>query len=163
MGNIIDPNEAMYKNFEPKLKMRFIMYLDGIPAFLIHAAGRPKLTSSEVELPHINKTRYVKGKSKWEPLDITIYDAITPSGAMLAMEWMRLSHESVTGKDGYADMYQKDITLNVLGPLTDKVEEWVLRRAWPTNFSPDDLDWSDENSALNISLTLRYDDAEMKY
>ncbi len=39
------------------------------------------------------------------------------------MEWIRLGHESVTGRDGYSDFYKKDLTVNVLGPVGDKVEE----------------------------------------
>ena len=43
------------------------------------------------------------------------------------MEWVRLHHESVTGRDGYSDFYKKDITFNSLGPVGDKVEEWTLK------------------------------------
>jgi hypothetical protein len=42
------------------------------------------------------------------------------------MEWVRLHHESVTGRDGYSDFYKKEITFNSLGPVGDKVEEWTL-------------------------------------
>ncbi len=40
----------------------------------------------------------------------------TPSGAQSVMEWARLAHESVTGRDGYSDFYKKDLTLDILGP-----------------------------------------------
>ena len=35
MANLIDPTELMFTNFEPKVKNRFIMYVDGLPAYLI--------------------------------------------------------------------------------------------------------------------------------
>ena len=49
------------------------------------------------------------------------------------MEWVRLSHESVTGRDGYSDFYKKDVTFNVLGFVGDKVEEWTLKGTYITN------------------------------
>ena len=32
---ILNTNEMMFTAFEPKLQNRFIMYIDGIPAFLV--------------------------------------------------------------------------------------------------------------------------------
>ena len=32
---ILNTNEIMFTAFEPKLQNRFIMYIDGIPAFLV--------------------------------------------------------------------------------------------------------------------------------
>ena len=74
------------------------------------------------------------------------------------MEWIRLHHESVTGRDGYTDFYKKDITINVLGPVGDKVEEWTLKRAFisgTTNFGS--LDWSNDGDFIPIELTLSMD------
>jgi len=34
---------------------------------------------------------------------------------------LRLSHESVTGANGYAAFYKKDITIYILGPAGEKV------------------------------------------
>jgi peptide chain release factor 1 len=44
---------------------------------------------------------------------MTLFDPITPSGAQAVMEWVRLHHESVTGRDGYSDMYKKDLRIDV--------------------------------------------------
>ena len=43
------------------------------------------------------------------------------------MEWVRTSHESITGRDGYADFYKKDIQCYLLGPVGDKIEQWTLK------------------------------------
>ena len=60
---------------------------------------------------------------------MTLFDPITPSGAQAVMEWVRLHHESVTGRDGYSDFYKKDLTINVLGPVGDVVSEWIIKGA----------------------------------
>jgi len=31
---VLDPNEIMFTAYEPKVANRFIMYIDGIPAYL---------------------------------------------------------------------------------------------------------------------------------
>ena len=40
MPQLIDPNDVMFTQFEPKVQNRFIMYIEGIPAYTIKAAVR---------------------------------------------------------------------------------------------------------------------------
>ena len=162
MPVLIDPSEIMFTPFEPKVKTRFIMYIEGIPAYLIRTANRPTITFEEIELDHINVKRYVKGKGAWETLDITLYDPIVPSGAQAVMEWVRLHKESVTGRDGYSDFYKKDVTINVLGPVGDKVEEWTLKGAFIQTANFGDMNW-ETNEPAEITLTLRYDYAILQF
>ena len=162
MADFIDPNEMFFTPFEPKLSNRFIMNIEGIPAFLVKTTGRPNITLNEVELNHINVKRYVKGRAEWQQLTVTLYDPIVPSGAQAVMEWVRLHHESVTGRDGYSDFYKKDITFNVLGPLGDKVEEWTLKGAFITEANFNELDFA-ASEVADISLTLQYDYAILEF
>ena len=162
MADFIDPNEMFFTPFEPKLSNRFIMEIDGIPAYLVKTTGRPNITLNEVALDHINVKRYVKGRAEWQQLTVTLYDPIVPSGAQAVMEWVRLHHESVTGRDGYSDFYKKDITFNVLGPVGDKVEEWTLKGAFIQAATFSDMDYSATNVS-DISLTLRYDYAILQF
>ena len=162
MADFIDPNEMFFTPFEPKLSNRFIMNIEGIPAFLVKTTGRPNITLNEVELNHINVKRYVKGRAEWQQLTVTLYDPIVPSGAQAVMEWVRLHHESVTGRDGYSDFYKKDITFNVLGPVGDKVEERTLKGAFIQAATFSDMDYGATNVS-DISLTLRYDYAILQF
>ena len=162
MAEMLEPQDIMFTAFEPKLKNRFIMQIDGINAYLIKAMNRPQIDSDEVVLEHMNVTRYVKGKSRWQPLDITLYDPVVPSASQQVIEWIRLHHESVTGRDGYSDFYKKDITFNVLGPVGDIVEEWLLKGAFIQAANFNDLDYA-SSDPVDISLTLRYDYAILKF
>ena len=162
MAQILDPTEIMFTPFEPKLANRFIMYVEGVPAYLIKKVARPSITFEEVVMDHINIQRYVKGKGAWQDLAIELYDPVVPSAAQACMEWIRLSHESVTGRDGYSDFYKKDVVINVLGPVGDKVEEWTLKGTWIKEATFGDLDWS-VNDPVGISLTLKYDYAILQY
>ena len=162
MPDLIDPSEIMFTPFEPKVKNRFIMYVEGIPAYLIKAVARPQITFEEIALDHINVKRYVKGKGDWQLLNITLFDAIVPSGAQAVMEWVRLHKESVTGRDGYSDFYKKDITINVLGPVGDKVEEWTLKGAFIKDANFGEMNW-ETNEPADITLSLRYDYAILQF
>jgi len=162
MADFIDPTEIMFTNFEPKLKNRYIFYIEGIPSYLIKGAARPSIDFNEIVLDHINQKRFIKGKGEWQAIDITLYDPIVPSGAQAVMEWVRLSHESVTGRDGYSDFYKKDVTINVIGPAGDKVEEWTLKGAWITSADFGDLAW-DTDDPQEIAVSLRYDYGVLQY
>jgi hypothetical protein len=162
MANLVAENEMFFNQFEPKTKNRFIMFLDGVPTYVIRKSTRPKITQEPKELPHINISRYVKGKSKWGTVQFSLYDPIAPSGAQAIMEWERLHHESITGRDGYADFYKKDIVFNMLGPVGDKVEEWVLKGCIISEIDFGDADWQTDDLA-EINITVQPDYAILNY
>ena len=113
MANLVSEQELFFTAFEPKMKNRFILYMDGIPSYLVKKAVRPTIKQDSKPLDHINVQRYVKGKTTWGSMQLELYDPIVPSGAQAVMEWVRLHHESVTGRDGYLEFYKKDLTLNI--------------------------------------------------
>ena len=154
---VLDPNEIFFTAFEPKQANRFILFVDGFPAYVMKAVAGVNVSQGAVPLNHINVQRYVKGKTVWGPIDITLFDPITPSGAQAAMEWMRLHHESVPGRDGYSDFYKKDLTVNILGPVGDIVSEWIIKGAMITSLNFGDYSWDTEDTAQNISMTVQPD------
>ena len=98
----------------------------------------------------------------WEAVSFTLYDPVVPSAAQAVMEWVRLSHESVTGRDGYSDFYKKDVDVQVLGPVGDIVEQWKLKGAWIQSANFNDLDFS-SSDPVEIEVTLRYDYAILEF
>jgi hypothetical protein len=154
---IINANDVFFTAFEPKQQNRFLMLIDGIPSNQVKGVGAVSLTQGTVTLNHINVQRYIKGKTVWNTISFTLFDAITPSGAQAIMEWVRLHHESVTGRDGYSDFYKKDLTFNVLGPVGDVVSEWIIKGAMITEASFGDYSWDSDNAAQEISMTVQPD------
>ena len=159
---VLDPNEIFYTAFEPKQANRFILYMDGMPSYILKGVSAVTLNQGIVTLNHINVERKVKGKSVWQDVTLTLFDPITPSGAQATMEWVRLHHESVTGRDGYSDFYKKEIRINTLGPVGDIVEEWILKGAYCQNANFGDMDWTSDTPA-NISMTIIIDYAILNY
>jgi len=162
MAEILEFDQMFYTNFEPKMKNRYIMDIDGIPSYLIRAANRPSINFETVTLPHININRKLQGRGDWQPIEITLYDPIVPSGAQSVMEWVRLGHESITGRRGYADFYKKDITFYMLGPVGDKIEQWTLKGAFIESANFGDLSF-ESNDPAEITLTLQYDYAILEF
>ena len=162
MAEVLEFNEMFYTNFEPKMKNRFIMNIDGIDSYLIKTANRPTISFEPVTLDHINVKRKLKGKGEWQDVEITMHDPIVPSGAQQVMEWVRTSHGSLTGRDGYADFYKKDVNCFMLGPVGDKIEQWTLKGAFITSAAFNDLDWA-SNDPAEITLTLSYDYAILEF
>jgi len=160
---IINNNEMFFTAFEPKQANRFILYMDGVPTWMIKGVSAVSLTQGEVVLNHINVLRKVKGKTVWGDVTMTLHDPISPSGAQIIMEWVRLSHESVTGRDGYSDFYKKDLVINALGPVGDVVAEWVLKGAFVKDANFGEYNWDTENTAINITMTLAIDYAVLNY
>jgi hypothetical protein len=163
MAEVLEFNEMFYTNFEPKMKNRFIVEIDGIPSYLVRVANRPTIQFETVVLDHINVKRKLKGKGDWQDVAITLFDPIVPSGAQAVMEWIRTSHESLTGRDGYAEFYKKDVDFYMLGPVGDKIEQWKLKGAFISQANFGDLDWSNATDPASIEITLTYDYAILEF
>jgi hypothetical protein len=161
--SVLNPNEIFFTAFEPKQTNRFVMYMDGFPTFMVKGVSAVSLTQGVVELNHINVQRKVKGKSVWNNVTFTLFDPITPSGAQAVMEWVRLHHESVTGRDGYSDFYKKDLTFNVLGPVGDVVSEWILKGALIANASFGDYNYDTVDQAVEITMEVAIDYAILNF
>ena len=153
---VLDPNEIMFTAFEPKVSNRFIMYIDGIPSYMVKSAASPSFTDNVIKLDHINTYRKIRGKREWQNMTLGLYDPVTPSGAQAVMEWARLGYESVTGRAGYSDFYKKDVTLNLLGPVGDIVGEWIIKGAFVVSSNFGAYNWSTDE-AINVELVLGMD------
>ena len=158
---ILDPNEIFFTAFEPKQQNRFLMLVDGVPSYFIKGVGAISLTQGEVVLNHINV--YIKGKTTWGDVQLTLHDPVSPSGTQTIMEWVRLHHESVTGRDGYSDFYKKDVTLNILGPVGDIVSEWVLKGCFIKDANFGEYSWDNADAAQTITMTLAPDYCVLNY
>ena len=110
----------------------------------------------------INLQRKLKGRVSWGDITCELYDPINPSGAQAVMNWFRLHHESVTGRDGYQDFYKKDVTFNLLGPVGDVIEEWELKGTYIQSANFGDLDFA-TSDPVEITCTLKYDYAILKF
>lgn len=158
----LDVTSMLQNQFEPKFSNRWILMIEGIDAFLIKAAALPSMTAEEVEIPWMNSTRYVSGKMKYEPMSITLYDPIAPSGAQQVMEWVRLNFEVVSGRGGYADFYKRDMQIKQTDGVGTVVSLTDIKGAWPTSIEFGELDYENQEAQM-ITLSIRYDAAVLQF
>jgi len=75
--SVLSPNEIFFTSFEPKQPNRFVMYVDGIPSFMIKGMSAITVDQGEIVLNHINVYRKIKGKAKWGDVTLTLFVPFT--------------------------------------------------------------------------------------
>ena len=151
--------------YEPLKKNRWIMRFPadlGIQEWTLESASRPSINQNPVEIQFLNTSTWVVGRYTWEDISVTFRDMIGPSTSQALMEWIRLCSESVTGRQGYAAGYKRDIELEMLDPTGAVVQRWILKNAWSTTCNFNDLSYGDDGLAT-AQANLKMDYAILAY
>ena len=152
-------------NYEPLRKNRWLLRFPadlGIQEWWMKSAARPKITQEGKSIEFLNTETYVLGRYKWESMTVVLRDPIGPSASQAVMEWVRLHSESVTGRQGYAAGYKRDVELEMLDPTGVVVSKWILKNVMITSADFGNLDYSQDDLS-EITLELKYDYAILCY
>ena len=150
---------------EPKRKNRFVLEFPtelGIESFLVQTSGKPSLEIGSTEIPYMNTSTWVAGRSKWGTIEVKFIDVIGPSTTQKIMEWVRLHFESATGRMGYASGYKKDLQLIALDPTLVGVQQFTIFGAFISNIDFGKNEYTSDE-VQKITVTLSYDLAENNY
>jgi hypothetical protein len=153
--------QKMPLTYEPKRKNRWLFRFPselGIQEWWLASGARPSIEQNEVEIPFLNTSTWVIGRFVWSSIDLTLRDPIGPSASQAIMEWVRLHSESITGRQGYAAGYKKNVDVEMLDPTGVVIEKWQLQGTMLTNVSFGDLSM-DDDAIADITATLRFDRA----
>lgn len=145
--------------FELLRKNRFLVRFPsdlGIVEWWVQSASRPHIQMGSTEVPFLNTSTWVVGRYIWQAMTVTLRDPIGPSASQAVMEWVRLHSESVTGRQGYAAAYKKDLHIEMLDPTGVAVSLWILKNCMLTDVSFGDLSHQDDGLA-EITLTIQPD------
>ena len=151
--------------FEPLRKNRWVVRFPsdlGISEWMLQSASRPSINQNPVEIPFINTSTWVVGRYTWDTVQMTFRDPIAPSASQALMEWIRLCSESVTGRQGYAAGYKRDLELEMLDPTGVCVQKWILKNAFISQCNFGGLQYSDDSLA-DITATIVIDYAILCY
>jgi len=151
--------------YEPKRQNRFIFRFPsslGINEWFVESGKRPSIKIKETPIPFLNTETYVAGRFNWDAITVKLRDPIGPSAAQAVMEWVRLCAESVTGRQGYAAGYKKNVDLEMLDPTGVVVEKWILEGCFITSADFGTLGYGSDNLA-DISISLRMDRCILVY
>ncbi len=151
--------------YEPKRKNRFILRFPsdlGINEWTVVSASRPQIQQNVTEIQFLNTSTYVVGRYTWQTIQVTLRDPIGPSSAQAVMEWVRLHSESITGRQGYAAGYKRDVELEMLDPTGVVCEKWILKNTFLSDVNYGNLSYTDDALA-DITMTLRPDYCVLAY
>lgn len=133
--------------YEPKRNNRFYLRFPqelDMEYWLVQMVERPKYEASNVEIPMFNTSNWVEGRYTWSTLTIDFFDYIHPSTSQKITNWLRLHSESITGRQGYAAGYKKDLELEAADPTGVAIEKWLIKEAYVTNIDYGTHDYSDD-------------------
>ena len=158
----------MFTKFEPNVSFRYLLTapaFNGIK-FLCKAISLPSIDQGEVVIDYINTDFKVKGKSRWQDITLSIYDAVgipgpgAPGGPIDIHDWLLKHHNSSNGEDGWAFTgYKEDWDIEVLGPSGIPVYKWELKGAFMSAINFGSMDWAAEDAVI-AEITIKYDWAQ---
>lgn len=151
--------------FEPLRQNRWLMRFPsdlGICEWMLASASRPSIKQGSTEIQFLNTSTWVLGRYTWDTMTVKFRDPIAPSASQALMEWIRLGTESVTGRQGYACGYKRDVELEMLDPNGVAVQKWILKNAWISNCNFDSLDYA-QDGLTTITATIVIDYAILCY
>lgn len=151
--------------YEPKRSNRFELIFgddEFIEPWVVQTVGAPSLTINSVPIEYMNTKTYVAGKFEWGEVSITFLDHIGPSTSQKIMEWVRLSSESLTGRQGYAFGYLKDLYLNRLDPTGVAVERWKYHKCLVKSANFGDSDYGNDE-LVKPSITVQPQFCQLLY
>lgn len=146
------------EQFNPILSFRYRIQFSQIPDinFYGKAVTLPVVDNSPLVLEYGNTQIKVKGKTKWNDIDITCYAYERMTMDQL---WSYLNdlHQDVReGVDKYADDYKKDIQIQLLSPADVVMSTWRLVGAFMSQINYGELDWSSVE-IVQPRITIAYD------
>lgn len=151
--------------YEPLRQNRFIFSFPadtGIQSWWVSSSALPSINQKDIEIPFMNTSTWVLGRYVWDSITVKLKSLIGPSTSQAVMEWVRLGSESVTGRQGYAAGYKRNVTIQMLDPTGVAVQKWVLINAFITTANFGALDYGSDTLS-EVDITLRYDYAILVY
>jgi hypothetical protein len=147
---------------EPKRTNRFELLLEDDLRLTCHTVSIPGIKVEQVEINRMHNKYYVAGsKVEYDDVTLEFYDFIDNKAANALKDWYAKVYDQGTSLMGYPKDYKKDLTLLIYGPDHSVVESWLLVGAWIKDLKRPGLNWKDGTGTINITATLRIDEAKL--
>ena len=176
------PTNSQFWNqasIEPKRQFRWLLYIAGMPQFIVKNVKKPSFSVSETQHDFLNYKFYYPGRVEWSTIDVTIVDPVQPdstaslvkvleaAGYVLPDKFTSQANEPRTiSKKAFVDGLGGQIQLVQFGANTgaqqeNVLEKWTLNNPFLTNVDFGNLDYSSDE-LVDISMTIRYDWATLE-
>jgi hypothetical protein len=171
---------------EPKRQYKFLMSIAGgagagklgIPAFVVKKTAKPSFETATVEHSFLNHTFYYPGRTKWQPIDVTVVDVMSTDASLnmskavlatLEASGYKIPTMPTGGTTIGLGTASKSLAANSLGKISittidaagNTIEVWTLFNPWITKATFGDLDYMSEE-LTEVNFTIQYDFANLK-
>lgn len=166
-------------SIEPKRQFRWLLYIAGMPQFIVKNVKKPSFSVSATPHDFINYKFHFPGRVEWQDIQVTIVDPVQPdstaslvnilsaAGYVLPDEYTSQAAEPRTiSKKSFIDALGGQIQLVQFGANTgaqqeNVLEKWSINNPFLTNVDFGNLDYSSDD-LVNISMTIKYDWANLE-
>ena len=149
---LLKKDEIFWTVYEPKVTQRHIVYIKDaknntvIVPYVIKSVDRPR-----GELISSYNGKIETSVIYWRPIIMKMYDPIVPSTTQAVMKHLLEGNIPVT------------ITIKVLGPVGDTVEEWEIKNAVIQRFGFSSMDWKDTGDPAMVEVEWKSQNITLKY
>ena len=146
------------QNINPQLSFRFKIVFSELEDIGIYAKSiqLPTIDNGTIIVDYGNTQMKVKGKTKWNDIQMTLY-AFEQKTMRQLWKYLNELHQKVDdGKDFYPDDYKKDVQIQLLAPNDDVISTWKLIGAYANLINFGDLDYGTEE-IVQPQVTFSYD------
>lgn len=161
-------------SLEPKRQFRWLLYIAGMPQFIVKDVKKPSFTVAATPHDFINYKFHYPGRVEWQDIQVTIVDPVQPdstaslvkilekSGYVLPDEFTSQPNEPRSiSKKAFVDAMGGQIQLVQFGANTGAQEEnvlekWTINNPFLTNVDFGSLSYGSDD-LVNISMTIKYD------
>ncbi|HAI40281.1 MAG TPA: hypothetical protein DCM40_20385 [Maribacter sp.] len=152
---------------EPKRAFRWLLYLSGMPQFIVTKVKKPGFTVGNTPYQFLNYEFKYPGRVVWSPINFTIVDPVSPdstgslykiltnAGYVIPINYQEAAPATIS-KKGMVESLGTQIKLAQLNQDGAPIETWTMNNPLITSVDFGDLDYSNEG-LVNIAVNLTYD------
>lgn len=161
------------KTVEPKRTFRWLLYLSGMPQFIVKSVKKPSFQVSTTPHQFLNYEFHYPGTVKWQPINFTIVDPVKPdstkslyrileqSGYVIPSQYLQAEATTIS-KAAMVDALGGEIKIAQLDTEgKNPIETWVIKNPLITSVDFGELSYASEEM-LNIAVNLTYDYATIE-
>ncbi len=161
------------KTVEPKRTFRWLLYVSGMPQFIVKTVKKPSFNVATTPHQFLNYEFHYPGTVKWQPISFTIVDPVKPDSTKSLYRILERSGYVIPSAydQAVATTISKENMVDALGGEikivqldTDgknPIETWTIKNPLITSVEFGELSYASEEM-LNISVNLTYDYATIE-
>lgn len=123
------------------------------------AVTLPSMDNNPILLEYGNTYAYVKGKTRWNEVTMTLYAMSKPHTHVKLWNYLQKHQDTKEGTDQFKVTYMGDVQIQILLPNEVLFHTWTLINAHISSINFGSMDWSSDD-VVQPEISLVYDYAK---